>query len=53
MPRGYFDLEAEALAHALRHPNQKGQRERFRREHEFLVGSQGFMEHNDVPITEH
>ena len=21
--------------------------------HEFLVGSQGFMEHNDVPIAEH
>lgn len=22
-------------------------------DHELLVGSQGLMEHNDVPITEH
>jgi len=32
MPTAYAGLEAEALAHALRHPSLNGQQERFRRE---------------------
>jgi len=42
MPKGDFDLKAEALAHAPRHPNRNGQRQKFRREPRVSCGVTGF-----------